>query len=381
MSVVRGRVASALACAAMVRLRFTVWNSARLEGRAPVAFTSVDLNDETVTFGSAPFQSLLAKSFDRQVRTLSQVYRRPLLRARRTLNRRQIKRVKISAELDAAKQRAPANGDGSILGPVAGLGVSVLLAVPLSWGFVEKFEWPFLFNIVASVGLSIIDAIVAHYAGRYQAMLELNQPGTPFELTAPQRRGTKWSFAIALALAGILATVFAVLRSGDGGPVVLWLSVGGASTFIAVRSGTVGYPATRVRKVARVTGRLERVDKKVSDAFNNVDSIVRGVTTEGETRRERVLELNYRAGITFVRSFRRHHPPEALPPTMPELQLVTAQVMLERLIQPVPIPVAAALELDPQTGKTQVAQPVPPTSLGAVPDERDPRENSDSEAA
>ncbi len=317
------------------RLRFTGWRAARLEGRTLNPYASVDVGDrETIEIAPASYQRALANHLVKYTRDTSLVHTGRLLRARDRLKRRMLKQKELSHGVEMAKRRCPADGDGAVLGALMALALSVGIAVPLSWGFIQEFEWPFTFSVVACVGLSLIDAVISHLAGRMYSTLVLDEPDTPFGLTDKERASSKVMLGLALGSAIGLTTVFAVFRSGNGGSIWLWLMVGFAALLIASWSGFRAYPASRVLRLRRLEKRLARAERRVSRAYDALELIGRRMIAFVERMRQRLTDLNHRGGVAFIRSYRRHHSAESLPPTMPELVFMSEQRVLELLFRP-----------------------------------------------
>ncbi len=342
---------SVVTFAQLQSLRLTVWRAARMEGRAPSGFLSIDqARGDTITVGPAAFQTVLSNRFSKHARHIELIYNGVLMRARDRYKRRVLKRERIANKLESAKRRCPEDGDGAILGAVAALALSVGVSVPLSWGFIQEFEWPFLFSVIACMSLSLIDAVVSHLAGRLYAALTLDEPETPFTLTPKERTSTKQLLALALTVAVGLVLVFSILRTGNGGSIWLWLVVGLAALLIAGWSGYVGYPASRVLRVRHLAWRLGRCEVRVSKAYGALELIVRRMNASVETMRHRLLDLNHRAGITFIRSFRRHHDEKSIPPTMPNPEFPSEAEVMEQILSPLrDLDISTLLGADPRT--------------------------------
>ncbi|HEY3960114.1 MAG TPA: hypothetical protein VGL68_06330 [Solirubrobacteraceae bacterium] len=143
-----------------------------MEGRTQNPYASINSSDrETIEIRPAAYQQALANQLIQYARHKSLACNGPLVHARDILKRRVLKYEKLSSEVDSAKQRCPASDDAAIIGALGALGLSIGVAIPLSWGFIQEFEWSFLFSLVACVGLSLIDAAVSHIGGRLYSML------------------------------------------------------------------------------------------------------------------------------------------------------------------------------------------------------------------
>jgi hypothetical protein len=344
--------------AELQRERFTVCRAARMEGRNENCFAATAADGSgTIEIAPAAYQRMLSNHLERHARRTSVRFNRPLLRARDRLERARRRQERLSERVREARDRCPADADGAILGAWALLALSVTIAIPLSWGFIQEFEWPLLFSVVACVGLSLIDAAVAHLAGRLWAVLDLDEPDTAFALTARQRTNRKVMLGLALGVALSLTVSFAVFRSGNGGSVWLWLAVGLAALLIAAWSGFVGYPVSRVRVLRRLERRLGRAERRTSDASGALERILRRMAGTVETMRHRLLDLDHRGAIAFRRSYRRHHPRENLPPTVPDAMFASEGELLRQMFSPLgDLDVEIALAIA-QTVKQSLAAP------------------------
>ncbi|HEY7953432.1 MAG TPA: hypothetical protein VID70_10635 [Solirubrobacteraceae bacterium] len=317
------------------RLRFTVWRAARAEGRSDSCFVSVVADGSgAIEIPPAPYQLMLGNHLARHTRRIAVAFNGALLRARDRLKRRRLRREAVAQRMETARRRCPADEDGAILGAAAMLALSIAISVPFSWGFVQEFEWPLMLSMMACLGLSLIDAAIAHLAGRLYAMLDLNEPNTPFALTAWKRKSRKVMLTLALGAALSLSGVFAIFRSGNGGPIWLWLVVGFAALLIAAWSGFVSYPASRVLVLRYLQRRLARADRRVSDAEGGLELILRHMVGCVETMRHRLLDLDHRGAVAFRRSYRRHHPRESFPPSVPDPGFVSEEEVLRQLFSP-----------------------------------------------
>ncbi|HEY3960115.1 MAG TPA: hypothetical protein VGL68_06335 [Solirubrobacteraceae bacterium] len=177
----------------------------------------------------------------------------------------------------------------------------------------------------------------------------MDERRTPFELTIKERTSTNIMLGLALCIALGLTTVFAAFRSGNGSSIWLWLLVGLAALLIAAWSGYVSYPASRVLRLRRLERRLARSARRVSKAFDALELIVRGMAASAERMRRRLIDVDHRASITFVRSYRRHHADETLPPTVPDPGFISENQLLEHLLRPLgDLDIHAALGTDPR---------------------------------
>jgi hypothetical protein len=320
---------------AVQRLRFAVWRAARLEGRSNNGFASATSEHrDAVEIAPAPYQDLLGNYLAQHARRTAVVFNAALVRARDRYNRRLQRRDELVSHVEQAKARCAADDSASTLGAQLLLGLSILISIPLTWGFVEKFEWPLVFSALACAGLSLIDAAVAHLAGRLVAILDLDQPQTPFALMRKQRVSRTVWLGLVAAVAVLLIVVFAIFRSTNGGPVWLWLAVGLAALLIAAWAGFVGYPASRVRILNRMRGRLARAERRLLRARSRLELVVRWMAGSVETLRHRLLDLDNRGGSAFRRAYRRHHPPDSLPPSVPDPEFISEEEVLRQLFSP-----------------------------------------------
>jgi hypothetical protein len=341
------------------RLRFTVWRSARLEGvYGNNGFTSIDRsNGDTIDVQPAAFQRMLASRFARLVRQISFFYSGSLMRVRNRLKRRMRTREKIDAKLESAKRRCPPDADRSIVGASAALALSIVVSIPLSWGFVEEFEQTFVITVIACVGLSLIDAAISHVSGRLFATLALDEPDGPFELTVKQRLSYRIMLALHLLASLAFIIVFAAFRSNHEGSFWLWLAVGLAAFLIAAWSGYVSYPVWRSIRVSLLEGSLARADQRMAKAYDALELTVRRMSASAETMRHRLMDINHRGGITLVRAHRRHNP-DTLPPTMPDPDFISEQEVSDCLLRPHgDIDIVGALSVNTALDQTVASRP------------------------